>query len=223
MPQEKELSIVATVSANPQVCKFTLSVDLLKDNSFHCKTNEQSKGSPLLEAIMNINGVQEVLVTQNSLIVKKNESASPWKELGALIGPNIRKIFNEGQAFFTPDFFTQLKKDLPEEEGPKHHHAHHGTHYHGKILTDHSLPAELIEEILIEKVSPALGAHGGNAKLVKVENRNVYLQFGGGCQGCAQISVTVKQGIEKILRQAVPSINEIIDLTDHSSGENPYY
>ena len=51
----------------------------------------------------------------------------------------------------------------------------------------------------------------------------VYLQLGGGCQGCGMASVTLKQGIETALRESIPEITEVVDVTDHQGGENPYY
>ncbi len=83
--------------------------------------------------------------------------------------------------------------------------------------------AERVATILGEQINPAIAMHGGFAELVKVEGSSVFLRLGGGCQGCGMASVTLRQGIERALRSAVPDIGEIIDVTDHASGANPYY
>ena len=83
--------------------------------------------------------------------------------------------------------------------------------------------AEQVAQVLDRQVNPAIAAHGGHARLVSEENGVVYLQLGGGCQGCGMAAMTLRQGIERILREALPEIVEIVDVTDHQSGENPYY
>ena len=83
--------------------------------------------------------------------------------------------------------------------------------------------AERVQTVLDHQVNPAIAAHGGQARLVGEENGVVYLQMGGGCQGCGMAAMTLRQGIERILREAIPEIVEIVDITDHQSGENPYY
>lgn len=83
--------------------------------------------------------------------------------------------------------------------------------------------AERVSQVLAEQVNPAIASHGGQARLLSEENGVVYLQLGGGCQGCGMAAVTLRQGIERILREAVPDIVEVVDVTDHQSGENPYY
>lgn len=79
-----------------------------------------------------------------------------------------------------------------------------------------------IDNLLEEQVRPSLAAHGGNVEVVDVDNNQVYLRLSGGCQGCSSSNATLKQGIEKIIKQNFPEIEDVIDLTDHKSGENPY-
>jgi len=80
-----------------------------------------------------------------------------------------------------------------------------------------------IKKVIEEMVNPAVASHGGEVHLVDFVNNNVYLRLAGGCQGCASSSATLKNGIERLLREEFPSIDQIIDVTDHESGENPYY
>jgi Fe/S biogenesis protein NfuA len=83
--------------------------------------------------------------------------------------------------------------------------------------------AERVAQVLAEQINPAIASHGGVAELVGVEGTTVFLKLGGGCQGCGMARVTLGQGIEVAIREAVPEVGEIIDITDHASGENPYY
>jgi len=83
---------------------------------------------------------------------------------------------------------------------------------------------ERVEWVLAARVNPMVAAHGGQVSLVEVTTaHDVVLRFGGGCQGCGMIDVTLKQGIETTLRKEIPELRSVIDATDHSRGENPYY
>ncbi len=78
-------------------------------------------------------------------------------------------------------------------------------------------------QVLDQQINPSIAAHGGVAELVAIEGTTAYLRLGGGCQGCGMASVTLSQGIEIAIREAVPEITGVIDVTDHASGENPFY
>lgn len=80
-----------------------------------------------------------------------------------------------------------------------------------------------VVQVLEHQINPAIAAHGGIAELVAVEAGVAYLRLGGGCQGCGMASVTLSQGIEQAITQAIPEISGVIDVTDHASGQNPYY
>jgi Fe/S biogenesis protein NfuA len=83
--------------------------------------------------------------------------------------------------------------------------------------------AQQLIQVLDRQINPAIAAHGGSAELVAVDEGTAYLRLGGGCVGCGMVSVTLRQGIEVALREAVPVITRVIDVTDHASGTNPYY
>lgn len=83
--------------------------------------------------------------------------------------------------------------------------------------------AERVQWILDTEINPGVAAHGGSVSLVEVQDNNVLLRFGGGCHGCSSSSATLKFGIERSLREKFPDLGEIIDVTDHATGENPYF
>jgi Fe/S biogenesis protein NfuA len=91
---------------------------------------------------------------------------------------------------------------------------------------DAQLDSELarrVMAVLDEDVNPNIAAHGGHAELAGVDGDTAYLRLGGGCQGCGMASVTLTQGIEVAIMQAVPEIVAVVDVTDHASGTNPFF
>ena len=82
--------------------------------------------------------------------------------------------------------------------------------------------ADRVQQAIDQYVNPGVAQHGGHVTLVEVRDNIVYLQMGGGCQGCGMASVTLSQGIEKILTEQVPEIAGIQDVTNHAAGDSPY-
>lgn len=81
-----------------------------------------------------------------------------------------------------------------------------------------------VNYVLYSEINPQLASHGGEVHLNEITSENyAVLQFGGGCQGCGMVDVTLKEGIEKTLLEKVPEIKGIKDVTDHSERENAYY
>ncbi len=83
--------------------------------------------------------------------------------------------------------------------------------------------AERVGEVVSTLINPAIASHGGFVDVVAVEDATAYVRLGGGCQGCGMAPVTLSQGIETTITQNVPEITKVVDVTDHASGENPYY
>jgi Fe/S biogenesis protein NfuA len=83
--------------------------------------------------------------------------------------------------------------------------------------------AQRVVSVLESLVNPSIAVHGGRADLVAVEDLAVYLRLSGGCQGCGMAKATLSEGIEVMLREAIPELTKVVDVTDHASGANPYY
>jgi Fe/S biogenesis protein NfuA len=83
--------------------------------------------------------------------------------------------------------------------------------------------AEKVQTLLTEQVNPALASHGGFAELVGVDDTRVFITMGGGCQGCAVSAMTLRDGIERSIKENIPEVTEVVDSTDHDAGETPYY
>ena len=82
--------------------------------------------------------------------------------------------------------------------------------------------ADRVREVLDNNVNPAIAAHGGFISLIDVDDTEISLEMSGGCQGCALSAATLRQGVERMLKEAVPELTAVHDMTDHASGENPY-
>ena len=82
---------------------------------------------------------------------------------------------------------------------------------------------ERVQQLLEQRINPALASHGGFATLMGVDDSKAYITMGGGCQGCAMSQATLTEGIQAAILEAIPEITEVIDSTDHASGSNPFY
>ena len=126
------------------------------------------------------------------------QSSAPWQAVGKPVGVAIR---------------TALASDLPPvAASPKPPGA----------VNDDAL-YEQVAKVFDEQVNPMVARHGGRVELIDVQDAVVMLRMGGGCQGCGMADVTLRQGIEGMLSQLVPAVRGIVDITDHTSGANPYF
>ena len=94
----------------------------------------------------------------------------------------------------------------------------------GSEPTEDSPVAQRVQYVLDTEINPSLASHGGRVSLAGISDDGVVtLQFGGGCHGCGMVDVTLKDGVEKTLCERIPEVTAVRDVTDHSTGENPYY
>jgi len=128
-----------------------------------------------------------------NMVIVTQGGAEDWRQLGKRIGSAIR-------AFLSPPPEIPDGDRLPPE--------------HVRIN---------VQRVLDEMINPGVAAHGGFVELLDVQDDNVFIRMGGGCQGCGAADVTLKMGIERLIREKVPQVREILDTTDHASGMNPYY
>ena len=83
--------------------------------------------------------------------------------------------------------------------------------------------ADRVKQVIEMQVNPAIASHGGSVTLIEVREDVVYLEMMGGCQGCGMAAVTLAQGIRRIIMENVPDVRDIVDVTNHDAGANPYY
>jgi Fe-S cluster biogenesis protein NfuA len=166
------------------------------DRSYFFGSHEAAEGSPLAQRLFQIPGVSSVLIAHDRVTVTKS-GLEDWPVTGRLIGAAIREHIASGQ----PAVSEALVARIPSEQEIRHR----------------------VQQVLDQRINPAVAAHGGYVGLIDVKDNAVFLQLGGGCQGCGMADVTLKQGIEVEIRAAVPEVGEILDTTDHAAGRNPYY
>jgi len=198
-----EVSIEAKPLLSPQACQFVISKNISEQRVL-IRRGQPVEGSILLEKLFQITDIEEVLI-ESSIITLKKKGNSTWQSLGAKIGPAIRDSLNNAGPIISEELIEALNKPI--------------------VISEDELKKRIedVQRLIDKQVAPALAGHGGHVNLVKIIGGQVHLSFGGGCQGCTQISVTVKDGIEKLLKAELPWMVEIIDTTDHEAGDQPYY
>jgi len=190
-----DIKITADPASNA-TCKFTVDRPVYPDGSFYFGSKERAKGSVLGERLFEIPTVTRVLISHDRVVVNK-AGMEEWPAIGRQIGAAIRAHLATG----LPAVSEELRATIPPAE----------------------VIRERVQEVLDTQINPAVAAHGGHVGLIDVQGNTVFLQLGGGCQGCGQADVTLKQGIEVEIHAAVPEVGDILDTTDHAAGRNPYY
>jgi Fe-S cluster biogenesis protein NfuA len=198
---DREIRITAE-PIDDERCKFVVSEPVHAAGVRRFTSPAEATGSPLVERIFAIPGagVTEVIVSGSLVTVAKSSSA-PWQALGRHVGQAIRAAFAAGGPPVAPKPVTPGAAGAPSDD-------------------------ELYERVAAlfdEQVNPMVARHGGRVELIDVQDATVLLRMAGGCQGCGMADVTLRQGIEGMLSRSVPEVTGIVDITDHSSGANPYF
>ena len=80
-----------------------------------------------------------------------------------------------------------------------------------------------VQKLLDNEINPSVAMHGGHISLIDITDDTVFIRLEGGCQGCGMADVTLKEGIEVTIKNAIPNIKQVLDTTDHAEGKNPYF
>lgn len=190
----EEIRITGEPSRTGDRCAFVVDRPLFAGESAHFAEASAAAHSPLASELLAIPGVEAVLIADNTVTVSAAHPVD-WPALG--IGNVIRRHVRSGDPIVSDAYL----RSLPAEGDLKW----------------------AIRDLLEREINPAVAAHGGYVELIDVRRNNVYLRLGGGCQGCGAADVTLKQGIERAIRELAPLVGEILDTTDHAAGRNPYY
>lgn len=153
---------------------------------------------PLARALLEIDGVGKIQVAAETILVTRMPS-SDGHALKAPIAEAIRQVLNSTD---------QPLGDVSPVMSPKE--------------SDAALLAA-VTDLLDARANPAIASHGGHISAEKVQGGTVYLRMSGGCQGCAASAATLRDGVEQMIRAARPDVVDIIDVTDHAAGTDPYY
>ncbi len=182
------------LASDPQVMGFVLDAPVQAGRTARFEGPEAAKASPLAHALFLIRGVVRVEVSEATIWVQKDASAD-WATLKAAIAAAVRQVLDA----------TDAPLGCEDAASP-----------------DTAL-MQAVHALLDRQVNPSVAAHGGQIAVERVENGTVYLRMSGGCQGCAASSATLRQGVERMLRAALPQIVEIVDVTDHAAGSTPFF
>lgn len=193
---DKEIAITGEPTINPATCKFTVDRPVYPGGSAYFGSRPAAQYSPLAQKVFEVPEVENVLIAENQITVTKS-GFDPWPVIGKQIGAKVREHIRSNEPAVNPEFDSSM----PPEE----------------------VIRKKVQDLLEREINPALGNHGGWVELIDVRKNAVFLKLGGGCQGCASASMTLKMGIEKAIREQIPEVGEILDTTDHASGRNPYY
>jgi len=181
---------------NPAICRFTVNRTLhIGTASFDNRT--QTEHSLLGQKLFEIEGITRVQMIGHLLVVSK-AAEQDWQEL-------VNRVEAILEAFLVSGF--ALSQEQVED----------------RMMLMGRGTKEKIQYLLAHKINPGVAAHAGFVELIDVKDNNVYIRLGGGCQGCGAADFTLRQGIEAIIRKEVPEILQVLDVTDHAAGTNPYY
>jgi len=181
---------------NPAICRFTVNRTLhIGTASFDNKA--QAEQSLLAQKLFEIEGITRVQLIGHLLVLSRAPE-QVWVDL-------IKRVEGILEAFLVSGFA------LSQE------------HVEDRMMLMGRGTKEKIQYLLAHKINPGVAAHAGFVELIDVKDNNVYIRLGGGCQGCGAADFTLRQGIEAIIRKEVPEILQVLDVTDHAAGTNPYY
>lgn len=173
------------------------------------ETPDEARAWPAAHALLGIQGVHSIIGKGDVLVVARH-GGSAWPEILAAIEPALREAFaDKGKVQVTQPAAptaSPTASPTPAASDP----------------ADAGLRSR-VAQVIEEQINPAVASHGGYIDLLDVQGSRVFIHMGGGCQGCAMSSATLKHGVETTLRAEIPEITEILDTTDHASGANPYF
>lgn len=181
---------------DPNLCRFT-SPRTLYVGTRTVETKESAADLPLAQKIMDLAGVRRIQLIGHLLVVHKMANRK-WDDLSKEVESVLSSYLISGEALSPDDVEQQM------------------------MLIGRST-REKVQYLIDVQINPGVAEHGGSVQIVEVNDDRVYLRLHGGCQGCSAADFTLKQGIETIVKRAVPEIQQVIDLTNHSAGLSPYY
>lgn len=194
--KENDIKVESEPRTSPFASRFFVNKKLHDSYSAYFGSKDAAKGSPLAEQLFAINGVMEAVISRYGVTVCA-EPYSDWKAIEQSTAKVLCKQIAAGGNAIRPDF-------------------------HEKMPSEQEICDE-VTKILETQINPQISMHGGFIRLLNVQQNNIYLEMGGGCQGCAGARMTLKMGVEKVVREAIPAIGEVFDQTDHAQGANPYH
>jgi Fe-S cluster biogenesis protein NfuA len=194
-----DIKISAQPDASGVWCKFTIDRPV-HGNRVSFTAQDKTKAlevAPLAAKLLDIENLSKVVIDGSVVTVFQGGQLKEWGPAAKQVGATIRAQIQSGEPAVDPSYVPQVNED--------------------------DQIREKVQALLDVEINPAVASHGGIIELLDVKDGNVIIKMGGGCQGCGAADVTLKQGIEKTIKEKVPEVVGVLDSTDHASGANPYY
>ena len=168
---------------------------------------DDASGWPLIEKLFQLENVHSVLAQENVLVVARKPNVG-WDALLPDLERTIRGHYDAN-----PDGDERI------HAAPTAGVADAA----GAAGVDENSIRQRVQQIIDTEINPNIASHGGFIRLLDVQGTRIFVQLGGGCQGCGMAHVTLREGVEHLIRARVPEITEILDATDHAAGASPFY
>ncbi len=194
--ETNEITITAEPQARPDQCLFRFDRKLYSGVFYTSDPVWSEEWAPFAAAVFSVGGIRGVSLKDDQLLITLVEKPDDWRETARGVGQASRD-------------FLQNSQDLVKEGATE---AQKGD----------DLLRQRAQTVIDERLNPGLASHGGFIDIVDSEGRSLFLNMGGGCQGCSSAAATMVQGVETALRDAVPELDQIVDATNHAMGANPY-
>lgn len=183
--------IYTEATPNPNSLKFVTNQPLLLNDFVEFQAKEETEQAPLANALFEFDGVTNVFISNNFVTITKKDELN-WNEIMIPIKDFLKKKIEEKVLVLTREFVKQTKTATNE-------------------VSDNDSEIEVrIKGALDKYVRPAVEMDGGNISFVKFEDGKLVLQLQGSCSGCPSSVVTLKQGIENLLKRFVPEVKEVV-------------
>ena len=191
----QEVKIRGQPTISPQVCKFLIDRPIIKmgDAAYFRKGMEGKSRLP--KSLFKLGYLTKVGIEGDTLVLTSDMKDISWPERGKEIGKVIRDFL----ALDVPAIILEAIEEQNDE-----------------VYVE-------VEALINRDVNPSIASHGGYVTLVRVVGDKAYVTMGGGCQGCSASSVTLKRGVETMIVAKIDEIMEVVDITNHDAGINPYY
>ena len=198
MSEEKKIHITAEPQTIPSNCLFRVDRSLHVGSLYVSDRDWAKTWSPLATALFDaIDGLKGVRVSGTEVLISMAEVPQDWRIVARSGGSTIRNFLE-----LSSEVFKQGAADA---------------------LEGHDLMRNQAQVVIDDTLNPGLASHGGWVEIQASCGKDLFISMGGGCQGCAASAQTLRDGITTMLKEALPEISEVIDATDHTAGENPFY
>jgi Fe-S cluster biogenesis protein NfuA len=176
-------------------CVFTVERPVLPERAVRFGSAEAAKESPLAEALFAVPGVTAIAASGRKVVIRKS-TTDEWGATARAIGAAIREKVTAGGTLFAESAI----RGTPQDE---------------------ALRAKVAQTIDTE-INPVVAGHGGHIGIVDVKDGVVFVIMAGGCQGCGMAHITLRQGVERLVKERIPEVTEVVDVTDHGGGTQPF-